>query len=255
MNCILCTLTLAMVFLLSGCAHGTIVPDLPPLPSIAGPAPEPLDPPKSGPNGKVDVLAQAQYDLGRSKEQTAQLQARVDGLTKQRDDDARRRDADAQRAQAVWISRIALIVAALAGVAAFLVPTGKGILASLSLGCVVVAACAQAYQAAAPYLVWAGGAILLGGGVWAICSWRKQGVATRTAADHGDRMEDWLRSDLLPQLDDKMRALAEKTIADAKVESQQVAERLGVHGVIQDLRGKTTSLWQRLRTAVAGSSS
>ena len=38
----------------------------------------------------------------------------------------------------------------------------------------------------------------------------------------------------------------EKAIADAKAESQQQAQRLGVHDPLQYLRGKVPSLWQRL---------
>lgn len=236
---------LLLTLVLTGCPGDR--PDAGTKPNVEAP---PINPsalpdmgPKPGKDGKVDELEQAKYDMRKYKELSAQADARYDTIQKQHDEDA-------LRAQATWISGIALIAAALAGIAAFLAPIGKKTLVTLAVGCVVIAACAQTFKAMVPYLPWIGGAILVGAGIWAAFNWKKLGTTVKTAADYGDRLEDWIRTDLLPTLDDKARAAAEKLIADAKVEGQQSAERLGVHTTLQTLRGKIPSLWQRITNKI-----
>lgn len=198
-----------------------------------------LPAPKPGKDGKIDDLDQAKYEARKYAELAAQAEARYEVISKQRYEDS-------LRSQVMWITGICLLVAALAGVAAFLVPIGKKACVSVAVGCVVVAACAQAFREAVPYLPWVGGALLVGGAVWIAINWRKLGQSVQAAADHGDRLEKWLIDDVLPHVDDKARGLIEKTISDVKETSQQQAERLGVHNPLQYLRGKAPSLWQRL---------
>jgi hypothetical protein len=226
----------------SGCEERPKPPAEAPIPPATGTT-LPDDGPKPGKDGKVSELEQAKYDARKYKELSAQADARYSTLKKQADEDA-------LRSQVMWISGIALLVAAIAGVAAFLVPVGKKTLVSLAIGCVVIAACAQAFRVAVPYLPWIGGVLLLGGGVWAAFNWKKLGAAVQNASDHGDRLEDWLRTDLLPNLDDTARETAEKLIADAKTETKQAAQRMGVHKTVQTLRGKLPSLWQRINTKI-----
>jgi hypothetical protein len=194
----------------------------------------PIDTPKPGKDGKVDPLEQAKYDARKYAELAAQAEARYEVLSKQRQEEN-------LRTQVAWITGIGLIVAAIAGVAAFIVPIGKKTLVGISIGCVVIVACAQAFSWAVPYLPWIGGAFIVGGGIWAAINWRKLGDAVKVAADHGDRIESWLED-----LPTAMRNEAQKIVSDAKVETQQQAERLGVQAPLQFLRGKVPSLWQRL---------
>ena len=215
-----------------------------PSPAPAGVAAPPealpgLAVPKKDKDGKTDDLEQAKYDARKYAELAAQAEARYKVLNEQRYEDN-------LRAQVMWITGICLLIAALAGIAVFLVPIGKKTLVGVAVGCVVVAACAQAFREAVPYLPWIGGSLLVGAGIWVAINWRKLGQTVQAAADHGDRLEQWLTDDVLPKLDDAGRALVNKTIADAKAESQQQAQRLGVHDPLQYLRGKVPSLWQRL---------
>ena len=198
-----------------------------------------LAPPKADKNGKVDDLEQAKYDARKYAELAAQAETRYKVLNEQRYEDN-------LRAQVMWITGICLLLAALAGVAAFIVPVGKKVLVGVAIGGVVVAACAQAFREAVPYLPWIGGALIVGAGIWVAINWRKLGQTVQAAADHGDRLEQWLTDDVLPHVDDKARALIEGTISGVKSESQQQAQRLGVHNPLQYLRGKVPSLWQRL---------
>jgi hypothetical protein len=198
-----------------------------------------LEPPKPGKDGKVDPVEQAKYDFERFTSAAAKAGARYKLLR-------RVASEEALDAQVNWITGIALIVAAIAGVACFLVPIGKKTLVGLAIGCTVIAACAQAFREAVPYLPWIGGTLIVGAGVWVAFNWRKLGQTVQAAADHGERLENWLVSDVLPNVDDKARALIEGTITGVKEESQQQAQRLGVHNPLQYLRGKAPSLWQRL---------
>lgn len=200
-----------------------------------------LEKPKPGKDGKVDLVEQARYDYVRLSSAAAKAGERYKVL---------RRIAGEELldAQVMWITGVALLIAALAGVAAFLVPIGKKTLVALAIGCTVIAACAQAFRVAAPYLPWIGGALIVGAGIWVAVNWRKLGQTVQAAADHGERLEQWLVSDVLPNVDDKARALIESTITGVKEESKQQAERLGTHGTLQYLRGKSKTILQRLFT-------
>lgn len=235
---IIILLSSLFLFGFTKCPDSTPRQDQPPAPAPADKLPDP-EAPKPGKDGKVDPLEQAKYDTQRFSEEAARAKARYAVLKEQAYDDA-------LRAQVIWITGIALIVAAIAGVAAFIVPLGKKTLVGVAVGCVVIAACAQAFREAVPYLPWIGGTLIIGAGIWVAFNWRKLGTAVRSAADHGDRLEQWLRDDVLPNVDDKARDLILKTITDVKGESQQQAERLGVHDPLQYLRGKTPTLWQRI---------
>lgn len=242
--CVLLAL-LAILGAVLGCKDDERKPEAPATgqpPAVGQPPPASLPPveqPKPGKDGKVDPIEQAKADALRYRELAAQAEARYETMVKQRDEEQ-------LRSQAMWISGIAMLVAALAGIAAFLVPVGKKTLVTVAIGCVVIAACAQAFRAAVPYLPWIGGAALAGAGIWVAVNWRKLGQTVQTAADHGDRLERWLVEDVLPGLDDTMRAKALSVIEDVKIESKAQAQRLGTHGTLQFLRGKSQSLVQRV---------
>lgn len=198
-----------------------------------------VEKPKPGSDGKVDPLEQAKYDVLLYTERAARAEARYEVLQKQKyDDDIRN--------QIKWITGIALILAGLAIIAAVISPIGKKTFVGIATACGIIAACAQAFKEAVPYLPWIGGALIIAGGVWAAFNWKRLATTARAASDHGDRLEDWLREDVFPTLDDKGRELLEKTIAGVKDESKKQAERLGVHNPLQYLRGKKPSLWKRL---------
>lgn len=226
-----------ILFTLSACGDpqpprekpNTDAPPINILPKIEEPKP-----PAAGKDGKTDPLAQAKYEMQLYAEKSAQAEARYETLKKQANDDA-------IRAQTLWITGICLLLAAVAGVAAFCVPIGKKFLAGAAVGFASVAACAQAFQWAVPYLPWIGGLMVVGGGIWATVNWKKLGAAVKTAADHGDRMEEWLQD-----LPEEAREQANKIIGDAKMEAQKQAKALGVHDPLQYLRGKIPSLWQRV---------
>lgn len=239
--CILLALLAVLGAVLQGCKDDERKPEAPPVsPGVQLPVSlPPVEQPKPGKDGKVDPIEQAKADVLRLNELLAQAEARYDTLVKQRDDER-------LRSQAMWISLTALLVSALAGFAALIVPVGKKTLVGIAVGGVVIAACAQTFRAAVPYLPWIGGAALVGAGIWVSINWRKLGQTVRTASDHGDRLERWLVEDILPGLDDEMRAKVETLISDVKTESKTQAERLGTHGVLQFLRGKTQSLGQRV---------
>lgn len=233
---ILCFLTVGLGSCggIGGCSM--VRPDTDPNPPNFHPSGlSPVEDPKPGKTGKVDPLEQAKADQQKYAELSAQADKRVEVLTKQYNEAS-------QRSQANWISGICLLLAAVAGVAAFIVPLGKKILVAAAVGFTTVAACAQAYAWAIPYLPWIGGTAIVGGGIWAAINWKKLGNAVQVAADHGDRVEDWL----LDELPGDVRAKAEKIMNDAKVESKKQAESLGIHDQLQYLRGKTQTLWQRL---------
>lgn len=211
----------------------TDAPPITVLPKIEEPKP-----PAAGKDGKTDPLAQAKYEMQLYAEKSAQAEARYETLKKQANDDA-------IRAQTLWITGICLLLAAVAGVAAFFVPLGKKTLVAAAVGFASVAACAQAFQWAIPYLPWIGGLMVVAGGVWTVINWKTLGNATKTAAGYGDRLEDWLQD--LPA---EAREQANKIIADAKVEAQHQAKALGVHDPLQYLRGKLPSLWQRIANKV-----
>lgn len=223
----------------SSCARVDVAPSPAPSPELPiTPLPGP-EAPKPGKDGKVDPLEQAKFDVQRYSEAAAQAEARYKVL---------KRQADEERlsSQVAWITGICLLLAAVAGVAAFLVPVGKKTVAAAAVGFATIAACAQAFQWAVPYLPWIGGAVIVGGGIWAVVNWRKLADTVKTAADHGDRLEDWFKSDLIAKLPADLQAEALKLIADAKGESKTQAERLGVHRELQTLRGKVQTAWQRL---------
>lgn len=217
-----------------GCPEDRVV-EKPPVtpPPITDP-----EPPKPGKDGKTDPLAQAKYEMQLYAEKAAQAEARYDVLQRQATDDAIRK-------QTLWITGICLLLAAVAGVAAFCVPIGKKTLGTLAIGLTAIAACAQAFQWAIPYLPWIGGVLIVGGGVLMLVKWDKLGKATKTAADYGDRLEEWLQD-----LPEEARAQANEIIADAKDEAKKQAQRLGVHNPLQYLRGKSPSLWQRVTKKV-----
>jgi hypothetical protein len=198
-----------------------------------------LEPPKPDKDGKVDPVEQAKYDFERFTAAAAKAGARYKVLR-------RIASEEALDAQVNWITGIALIIATVAGVAVFFAPIGKKTLTGIAIGCVVIAACAQAFREAVPYLPWIGGTLIIGGGIWVAFNWRKLGQTVQAASDHGDRLEQWLVEDVLPNVDDKARSLIETTIAGVKSESKQQAARMGVHNPLQYLRGKAPSLWQRL---------
>lgn len=238
MRSILILLVCCIVFA-GGCPDDNRKDEKPAAPPASSETLPDLEPPKPGKDGKVDPLEQARYDLERFTAAAAKAGARYKMLR-------RLASEESLDAQVMWITGIALLVAAIAGVAAFIVPVGKKIIVGVAIGCVVVAASAQAFREAVPYLPWIGGALLIGGGIWVAINWRKLGQTVQAAADHGERLEDWLVSDVLPHVDDKARALIENTLTGVKSESKQQAERLGVHNPLQYLRGKSQTLWQRL---------
>ena len=213
-------------------------PNPSPQPAPVTPLPGP-EAPKPGKDGIVDPLEQAKFDVQRYSEAAAQAEARYKVLKRQADEDR-------LSAQVAWITGICLLLAAVAGVAAFLIPVGKKSVAAAAVGFATIAACAQAFQWAVPYLPWVGGAVIVGGGLWAAVNWKKLGDAVKTAADHGDRLEDWFKEDLIASLPDELQAKAMKLIADAKLEAKNQADRLGVHTDLQVLRGKVKTAWQRL---------
>jgi hypothetical protein len=225
--------------LLVGCGEPDRIDNKPATPAAVVETLPDLEPPKPGKDGKVDPVEQAKYDYERFTSAAAKAGARYKLLR-------RVASEEALDAQVNWITGIALIVAAVAGVACFLVPIGKKTLVGLAIGCTVIAACAQAFREAVPYLPWIGGALIVGAGIWVAFNWRKLGQTVQAAADHGERLEQWLIDDVLPNVDDKARALIASTISGVKSESKQQAERLGVHNPLQYLRGKTQTLWQRL---------
>lgn len=190
--------------------------------------------PQPGKDGKVDPLEQAKYDAQRYAELAAQAEARYQTMKQQAEDDA-------LRSQIAWITGICLLLAAVAGVAAFLTPVGKKTLVAAAVGFTVIAACAQAFKWAVPYLPWIGGVAIVGGGIWAAINWRRLAATTKLAAEHGDRIEAWLED-----LPGDARDAAKKIISDAKDEARKQAELLGVHDQLQYLRGKVPSLWQRI---------
>ncbi len=230
-------LTLLTLLMLVGCDGDRIEEKKPD--TTAPPTLAPPEAPKPGKDGKTDPLEQAKFEMQRLKEAAAQAEARYETMKKIATDDA-------IRAQTMWITGICLLLAAVAGVAAFLVPVGKKTLAAAAAGLVAIAACAQAFQWAIPYLPWVGGAIIIGGGVIAVINWRKLADAARTAADHGDRIEEWLKD-----LPEDARDQALKVVAEAKAEAKKQADRLGIHKELQYLRGKAPSLWQRVVKQVA----
>lgn len=227
------------VILLGLCLFLTGCPDDRPAP-IAPPAVEMPTPllgqaaPKAGKDGKVDPLEQAKYDALRYAEAAAQAEARYATMKQQAADDS-------LRSQVMWITGLCLLFAAICGVMAFIAPVGKKTLAAAAVGFTAIAACAQAFQWAVPYLPWIGGVVLIGGGIWGAINWKKLGAAVKVAADHGDRMEEWLKD--LPA---EAREQAKQIIADAKKETQKQAIDLGVDNPLQYLRGKIPSLWQRI---------
>lgn len=228
---------LGLALILSGCGASAppIRADQPP--SVPSSLPTPLpapEAPKLDKSGKVDPLAQAKYDDQRYTETAGQAHARYEILKQQYADDS-------LRSQTMWITGLCLLLAAICGVAAFIVPIGKSILVSAAIGFTVVAACAQAFQWAVPYLPWIGGTMLVGVGIWAAFHGKKIGNAAVVAAQHGDRIENWIQD-----LPDDMRVKANKIIEDVKTETKQQAVALGVDNPLQALRGKLPSLWQRL---------
>jgi hypothetical protein len=238
---ILMMLCCCCVVFIGGCPDEDRKDQKKPDPPVAA-APESLPglpAPKPDKDGKVDDLEQAKYDVRKYAELTAQAEARYTVVKQQRYEES-------LQTQVMWITGICLFIAAIAGVACFLVPIGKKTLVGLAIGCTVIAACAQAFREAVPYLPWIGGTLIVGAGIWVAFNWRKLGQTVQAAADHGDRLEQWLVADVLPNVDDKARALIEGTISGVKSESKQQAERLGVHNPLQYLRGKAPSLWQRL---------
>lgn len=208
-------------------------PVIPELPKVEDPAK-----PAVGKDGKPDPLAQAKYEMQLYAEKAAQTEARYEVLKRQATDDA-------IRSQTAWITGICLLLASIAGVAAFFVPLGKKTLVAAALGFTCVAACAQAFQWAIPYLPWIGGAMVVGGAVWALFSWDKLGKVAKTAAGYGDRVEEWLQD-----LPEEARAQANKVIADAKAEAKKQAEALNIHGQLQTLRGKAPALGKRIVSAL-----
>lgn len=232
-------LLLCCILFIGGCPSKDERPDQKTPPAVPSETLPDLEPPKPGKDGKVDPLEQAKYDLERFTSAAAKAGARYKVLR-------RMASEEALDDQVNWITGIALIIAAIAGIAVFIVPVGKKTLTGLAIGCTVIAACAQAFREAVPYLPWIGGALIIGAGVWVAFNWRKLGQTAQAAADHGDRLEQWLVEDVLPNVDDKARELITKTITDVKTESKQQASRLGVHNPLQYLRGKAPTLWQRL---------
>ena len=218
------------LFLLYSCDHDprSGAPPLVPVEFPAGAAPKHKDP-----------LEQAKADMLASAEKAAQSEARYETLKKQASDDI-------LRSQTMWISGICLLLAAVAGVLAFVVPLGKKTLVAAAVGFTTIAACAQAFQAAVPYLPWIGGTLIVGGGLWAAISWRKLGGAVKAAAAHGDRIEEWLQD-----LPEEAREQANKIMSDAKAEQRKYALAAGVNNEIQYLRGKIPSLWQRITDKIA----
>jgi membrane protein implicated in regulation of membrane protease activity len=239
-GCSLRLLILVAVLLCAGCWSGSqALARVPPPPIDPASILPDLDPPKPGGDGKVDPVEQAKYDYERLTSAAAKAESRYKTLR-------RLSQEEAIDAQVKWITGIALIIAAVAGIAAFVVPIGKRIMVSVAVGGSVIAACAQAFLEAVPYLPWVGGILILAAGLWVAINWRKLSQTVQTASDHGDRLEQWLIADVFPHIDAESRILIENTIRDVKLESRQQAERLGVHNPLQYLRGKAPSLWHRL---------
>ena len=238
------------ILFLGGCSGMSVVPSPPIAPTPPGetvPVLPAVVHPKPDANGRVDPIAEAKADsqeYGELKAKYAALEKaadeRADKLTKQA-------SADSIRSQVNWITGICLLLAALCGVAVFIVPLGKQMLTSGAIGLTVVAACAQAFAWAVPYLPWIGGVLIVVGGLWAAFHGRKLGDAAKTAASHGDRLEDWIMNDLPGDA----RAAAAKIVADVKAETTNQATMLGVHSTLQGLRGKTKTLWQQIASKVA----
>jgi hypothetical protein len=250
------TILLAVICLLgiTGCpddvrpAIKTTPPDSSPAAQVE--AVKDIPAPKADKDGKVTPLDQAKYDEQKYAELAAKYTAleaqsskRVEVLTKQA-------EADAIRAQALWIIGICLILAAICGVAAFIVPLGKKTLGLAAIGFTTVAACARAFEWAVPYLPWIGGTILIGGGIWAALNWKKLGTSTQHAAGYGDRLEEWLKSDFLAALPADLQAKANKVIADVKDATKSEADKLGVSNMVQKLRGKKQTVFKKLLGAV-----
>lgn len=217
-----------------------IAPPTPGIPSVLDTPLPGIEAPKKGSDGKTDPLAQAKYDAQRYAEAAAQAEARYETMKKQAADDS-------IRSQVAWITGLCLLFAAICGVMAFITPVCKKTLVAAAAGFATVAACAQAFQWAVPYLPWIGGVVLIGGGIWAAVNWKKLGDSVKSAADHGDRLEDWLKTDLINKLPGDLQEQAAQIVSDVKTESKKQAERLGVDRSIQVLRGKTATFWQRLR--------
>ena len=231
-------ISLALFF--SGCIGNLPIraEDAPKLPPLALPKIEDPTPPPANKDGKTDPLKEAKYEMQLYSEKAAQAEARYNVLEKQS-------TQDALRSQTLWISGICLLLAAVCGVAAFMAPLGKKVLTAGAIGFTAVAACAQAFQWAIPYLPWIGGTLLVGGGIWGAINWKKLGTTATTASDYGERVESWLQD-----LPEDARVKANKIIADAKEEAQKQATALGVHDDLQYLRGKLPSLWQRLTSKI-----
>lgn len=230
---------LLLILGLVGCAGSTRPAQSAPTPPLMGNLLPDLEPPKKDKDGKTDPLEQAKYDALRYQEAAKQSLARYELLKQFAYDDA-------LRAQVMWITGVALILAALATIAAVISPVGKKTFVGIAVACGIIAACAQTFREAVPYLPWIGAVLIIGGGLWAAFNWKKLATVVKTASDHGDRLEDWLLNDFMPLLDDQHQEILKATIMEVKEESKKQALLAGTHKELQYLRGKTESLWNRL---------
>ncbi len=210
---------------IAACAHSIArvipTPDIKPPPGFVGPPA-----PAVGKDGKVDPLEEAKYEMQLYAEKAAQAVARYDGLKKQANEEA-------LNSQIRWITGLCLMFAAICGVVAFIAPVGKKMIIAAAVGFTTVAVAAQAFSWAIPYLPWIGGVLVVGGGLWAGINWNRLGKAVKNAAEHGDQLEEWLKS-----LPDDAREQAEKFVDEVKTKSKEKAVAAGIHPLLQALRGK-----------------
>ncbi len=193
---------------------------------------KPKESPAEAPAAPTDNVEDAKAEMLRAKAEAAAAKDRYETLVA-----VNRQERLA--AQAMWVTGIALLLSVVAGAAAFLLPIGKKTCVTVVIAGLTIAACAQAFSWAIPYLPWIGGAILLIAGFVAAV-WGKQiAQAVRVSSEHGDRLENKIKADLLPEIPEQLRDRIEALLQQAKQETTQQAESLGVHGTMQFLRGKT----------------